>query len=108
MTAEQIQPVLAALDTICAETAAPPTALVVFGASGDLVSRKLLPSLAQIQQHDLLSENFCLLGCGRTDYSDEQSRRTPMAACPTTRSGPSSRRPTTCAATTRTRICTTP
>jgi glucose-6-phosphate 1-dehydrogenase len=75
MTAEQIQPVLAALDTVCAETAAPPTALVVFGASGDLVSRKLLPSLAQIQQRDLLSENFCLLGCGRTEYSDEQFRR---------------------------------
>ena len=75
MTAEQIQPVLAALETICAETAAPPAAMVVFGASGDLVSRKLLPSLAQIQQRDLLSENFCLLGCGRTEYSDEQFRR---------------------------------
>ena len=75
MTAEQIQPVLAALDMVCAETAAPPTALVVFGASGDLVSRKLLPSLAQIQQRGLLSENFCVLGCGRTEYSDEQFRR---------------------------------
>jgi glucose-6-phosphate 1-dehydrogenase len=75
MTAEQIQPVLTALDMVCAETAAPPTAMVVFGASGDLVSRKLLPSLAQIQQRGLLSENFCLLGCGRTEYSDEQFRR---------------------------------
>ena len=75
MTAEQIQPVLAALETICAEVAAPPTAMVVFGASGDLVSRKLLPSLAQIQERGLLSENFCLLGCGRTEYSDEQFRQ---------------------------------
>jgi glucose-6-phosphate 1-dehydrogenase len=75
MTAEQIQPVLAALETICAEVAAPPTAMVVFGASGDLVSRKLLPSLAQIQERGLLAESFCLLGCGRTEYSDEQFRQ---------------------------------
>jgi glucose-6-phosphate 1-dehydrogenase len=75
MTAEAIQPVVAALDVVCEEAAAPPTALVVFGASGDLVHRKLLPSLAQIQQRDLLSGNFCLLGCGRTPYSDEQFRQ---------------------------------
>jgi glucose-6-phosphate 1-dehydrogenase len=66
MAVEQIQPVLAALNTVCADTAAPPTAMVVFGASGDLAHRKLLPSLAQIQQRGLLSEHFCLLGCGRT------------------------------------------
>jgi glucose-6-phosphate 1-dehydrogenase len=64
-----------ALEMICAETPAPPTAMVVFGASGDLASRKLLPSLAQIQERGLLSEQFCLLGCGRTEYSDEQFRQ---------------------------------
>lgn len=76
MAVEQIQPFLAALDTICVDTAAPPTAMVVFGASGDLAHRKLFPSLAQIQQRGLLSEQFCLLGCGRTAYSDEQFRQT--------------------------------
>jgi glucose-6-phosphate 1-dehydrogenase len=60
---------------ICAETPAPPTAIVVFGASGDLAHRKLFPSLAQIQERGLLSEQFCLLGCGRTAYSDEQFRQ---------------------------------
>jgi glucose-6-phosphate 1-dehydrogenase len=60
---------------ICAETPAPPTAVVVFGASGDLAHRKLFPSLAQIQERGLLSEQFCLLGCGRTAYSDEQFRQ---------------------------------
>jgi len=65
---------------VCAETAAPPTAVVVFGASGDLVSRKLIPSLLQIQQRGLLSDRFCLLGCGRTEYSDEQFRQTVRAA----------------------------
>jgi glucose-6-phosphate 1-dehydrogenase len=75
MAVAQIQPCLAALDTICVDTPPPPTAMVVFGASGDLTHRKLLPSLAQIQHRGLLSEHFCLLGCGRTQYSDEQFRR---------------------------------
>ena len=76
MAVARIQPFLAALDTICVDTPAPPTAMVVFGASGDLVHRKLLPSLAQIQHRGLLSKHFCLLGCGRTEYSDEAFRQT--------------------------------
>ncbi len=76
MAIQDIHPSVAALDIVCAETPAPPTALVVFGASGDLVSRKLVPSLARIHEQGLLSEDFCLLGCGRTEYSDEQFRHT--------------------------------
>ncbi len=75
MANREIHPSVAALDMICAETPAPPTAVVVFGASGDLAHRKLFPSLAQIQERGLLSEQFCLLGCGRTAYSDEQFRQ---------------------------------
>ena len=75
MATREIQPSVAALDIVCAETAAPPTAVIVFGASGDLVRRKLLPSLLQIQERGLLSDRFCLLGCGRTAYSDEQFRQ---------------------------------
>ncbi|UCD52313.1 MAG: glucose-6-phosphate dehydrogenase (NADP(+)), partial [Phycisphaerales bacterium] len=75
MAVQDIQPSVAALDIVCAETAAPPTALVVFGASGDLAHRKLLPSLVQIQQRGLLNEHFCVLGCGRKEYSDEQFRQ---------------------------------
>ena len=74
MAVRDIHPSIAALDIVCAETPAPPTALVVFGASGDLVHRKLIPSLAQLREQGLLSEHFCLLGCGRTEYSDEQFR----------------------------------
>ncbi len=80
MAIQDIHPSVAALDMVCVETAAPPTAMVVFGASGDLVNRKLLPSLLQIRQHELLSEQFCLLGCGRTEYSDEEFRRTAREA----------------------------
>lgn len=75
MANRQIHPSVAVLDTICVEAAAPSTATVVFGASGDLVRRKLLPSLAQVQKRGLLSEQFCLLGVGRTEYSDEQFRK---------------------------------
>jgi len=75
MANREIHPSVASLDMICAETPAPPTALVVFGASGDLANRKLLPSLAQIQERGLLGEQFCLLGCGRTEYSDDQFRQ---------------------------------
>jgi glucose-6-phosphate 1-dehydrogenase len=74
MANREIHPSVA-LDMICAETPAPPTAMIVFGASGDLANRKLMPSLAQIQERGLLSEQFCLLGCGRTEYSDDQFRQ---------------------------------
>jgi len=62
-------------EIICAETTAGPSGLVVFGASGDLVRRKLLISLFRLFRHDLLGERFYLLGAGRTKLSDEQFRK---------------------------------
>ncbi len=59
---------IASQDIICAETIAPPAAMVVFGASGDLVSRKLLPSLMQIFHRQLLDDRFYLLGTGRKTF----------------------------------------
>ena len=61
-------------DIICAETPAGPTGMVVFGASGDLVRRKLLVSLFRLFKQSLLSENFFLLGAGRKNLSDEDFR----------------------------------
>ncbi len=61
-------------DIICAETAAGPVGMVVFGASGDLVRRKLLVSLFRLFKQNLLSENFFLLGAGRKKLSDESFR----------------------------------
>jgi glucose-6-phosphate 1-dehydrogenase len=75
MPVREIHPSVAALDIVCAETPGEPTAMVVFGASGDLAHRKLLPSLVQIRNRGLLNERFCLIGCGRTEYSDEQFRK---------------------------------
>ena len=72
---QDIIPSIAQQDIVCAETIAPPTAMVVFGASGDLTSRKLLPSLMQIFQRQLLDDRFYLLGAGRKKLSDKQFRQ---------------------------------
>ena len=72
----EIKPSLTKQDIICAETPAPPSALVVFGASGDLTHRKILPSLFQLFRQNLLNESFYLLGCGRKKLSDPQFRQT--------------------------------
>ena len=57
------------LDTV---TTAPPLALVVFGASGDLTARKLLPAIAALCDHGALSESFTVVGVARTQWTDEE------------------------------------
>ena len=54
---------------------APPTIIVIFGASGDLTARKLLPGLYNLGFDDLLSEDFHLIGYGRSEMSDEAFRQ---------------------------------
>ena len=48
--------------------------LVIFGASGDLTKRKLLPSLYELFARDMMPENFVILGVARTPFSDEEFR----------------------------------
>ncbi len=48
--------------------------LVIFGASGDLTRRKLIPSLYQLFKQGKLPERFAVLGVGRTAYSDDEFR----------------------------------
>jgi len=48
--------------------------LVIFGASGDLTRRKLIPALRELQKIDLLPERFAVLGIGRSNYSDDSYR----------------------------------
>lgn len=48
--------------------------LVIFGASGDLTKRKLIPSLYQLFKQGKLPERFAVLGVGRTAYSDAEFR----------------------------------
>ena len=73
---KEIEPSVKEGDGFCAETAAGPSAFVVFGASGDLTHRKLLVSLFTLFTQNLLSDNFYLLGCGRKEFSDEEFRET--------------------------------
>ena len=49
--------------------------LVIFGASGDLTSRKLIPALFSLKVQKLLPERFTVIGCGRTPFSDDEFRK---------------------------------
>ncbi len=48
--------------------------LVIFGASGDLTKRKLLPALYELFEQKMLPEKFAILGVSRTKYTDYQFR----------------------------------
>lgn len=45
--------------------------IVIFGASGDLTHRKLIPALYNLYKIGRLSENFSVLGVARSDLNDE-------------------------------------
>lgn len=49
--------------------------LVIFGASGDLTYRKLIPSIYDLFIQDLLPERFAVLGVSRSDLSDDMFRK---------------------------------
>jgi glucose-6-phosphate 1-dehydrogenase len=55
---------------------APPCVIVIFGASGDLTHRKLIPALFDLFQAGLLSKNFAVLGFSRSPLTNEDFRRT--------------------------------
>ena len=52
-----------------------PCAIVIFGASGDLYKRKLLPALRQLSVHSCLAPRFRLVGFGRTAMTDDAFRK---------------------------------
>ncbi len=51
-----------------------PTTLVIFGATGDLSKRKLLPALYNLAHEGALPERFNLIGSSRSDMSDDEFR----------------------------------
>lgn len=51
-----------------------PTAIVLFGASGDLTSRKLVPAMFNLFLRDLLPSPFVILGTARRALADEDFR----------------------------------
>ncbi|WP_018339591.1 MULTISPECIES: glucose-6-phosphate dehydrogenase [Butyricimonas] len=48
--------------------------LVIFGASGDLTKRMLMPSLYELHVRQMLPEHFIILGTSRTPMSDDEFR----------------------------------
>ena len=56
------------------ERTAEPCAVVIFGASGDLAKRKLIPALYRLVQERLLPAEFAIVGLGRTAMTDEEFR----------------------------------
>ena len=51
-----------------------PCAMVVFGASGDLTSRLLVPALYNLSRTRLIPEHFALIGVARSDATSESWR----------------------------------
>ena len=56
------------------ERASDPCAIVIFGASGDLTRRKLIPSLFKLYTNGLLPDEFLIVGTGRKDIGDATYR----------------------------------
>jgi glucose-6-phosphate 1-dehydrogenase len=54
--------------------------IVLFGASGDLARRKLLPGLFHLSEAGLMPEHFRIVGCSRNEMSDEDFRDFARAA----------------------------
>lgn len=50
------------------------TALIIFGASGDLAQRKLIPALQILHHKGVIDNSNIIIGSGRTAFSDEEFR----------------------------------
>lgn len=53
--------------------------MVIFGATGDLTKRKLLPALYNLAKDDFLPHSFALLGVGRQEMTSEEFRTITVA-----------------------------
>ncbi len=51
-----------------------PTTIVIFGASGDLTRRKLVPALYNLRRNGRLPDDFTVVGFARRSYSDQDFR----------------------------------
>ncbi len=53
---------------------AEPCVMAIFGASGDLTKRKLIPALYNLKKDNLLPDEFAMIGVSRSPMSDEEFR----------------------------------
>jgi glucose-6-phosphate 1-dehydrogenase len=49
--------------------------IIIFGASGDLTSRKLIPAIYSLKSQKLMPEKYAILGVGRTKITTEEFRK---------------------------------
>tara|TARA_B100000963_G_scaffold336022_1_gene330707 strand:- start:5009 stop:6532 length:1524 start_codon:yes stop_codon:yes gene_type:complete len=54
------------------ERVIPPQCLIIFGASGDLTHRKLIPALFELYLQRRIPSEFAIIGCARRPWSDEE------------------------------------
>src|SRR5712671_5407562 len=52
-----------------------PCIMVIFGATGDLTKRKLLPALYNLAKDDFLPHKFAIIGVGRQEMTSEDFRK---------------------------------
>ena len=52
-----------------------PTVICVFGASGDLAQRKIIPAIYDLFMNSLLPDRFCIIGLARTPLGDDGFRQ---------------------------------
>jgi glucose-6-phosphate 1-dehydrogenase len=57
-------------------TAADPCTIVIFGASGDLARRKLVPALYGLAARNCLARRFAIIGFARTPMTDDAFQQT--------------------------------
>ncbi len=69
------------------EVPAEPVAVVIFGASGDLTKRKLLPSLFDLATAGYMAERYAIVGVARRPGSDESFRKEAEEAVRSSKNG---------------------
>ena len=63
------------MTTTVSERVPDPCALIIFGASGDLTRRKLVPAIWHLQEQNRLPAAFALVGVARRDWDDDYFRQ---------------------------------
>ncbi len=58
----------------CSETLPDSCGIIIFGASGDLTGRKLVPALFSLFDRGLMPEHMFVIGCGRSRLTDGEFR----------------------------------
>ncbi len=66
--------------SFCIEEIPRESGLVIFGASGDLTSRKLVPALFSLYRKNRLPQGFFLVGCARSAFREDEFRARLAAA----------------------------